>query len=78
MVIRLPVRSQLPTRSQWRDSNDVRVIEGAVLVAAKLHSGRETDLRDVQQSQKQSTSIQSHLIYGGEMRLRCENNSHVG
>jgi hypothetical protein len=24
-----------------------RVIDGAVLVAAKLHSGRETDLRDV-------------------------------
>jgi len=47
-----------------------RVIDGAVLVAAKLHSGRETDLRDVQQWQKKSTLTLSRLTCGEGTTMR--------
>jgi len=49
VVVRLPVRPQPPTggESGGTVTTTARVIDGAVPVAAKLHSGRETDLRDV-------------------------------
>ncbi|MBX0288541.1 nucleotidyltransferase family protein [Halomicroarcula sp. F28] len=49
-----------------------RVIDGAVLVAAKLHSGRETDLRDVLAVAEEIDldSITAHLLRGEEDALR--------
>ena len=49
-----------------------RVIEGAVLVAAKLHSGRETDLRDVLAVAEaiDLDTVTPHLRRGDETALR--------
>jgi hypothetical protein len=49
-----------------------RVIDGAVLVAAKLHSGRETDLRDVLAIAEEITldAVTPHLRRGDEAALR--------
>ncbi len=49
-----------------------RVIDGAVLVAAKLHSGRETDLRDVLAVAEKIAldSVTAHLRRGDEDALR--------
>lgn len=49
-----------------------RVIEGAVLVAAKLHSGRETDLRDVLAVAEaiDLETVTPHLRRGDETALR--------
>jgi len=49
-----------------------RVIDGAVLVAAKLHSGRETDLRDVLAVAEAIglDTVTSHLRRGDETALR--------
>ncbi|MBX0305601.1 nucleotidyltransferase family protein [Haloarcula salinisoli] len=49
-----------------------RVIDGAVLVAAKLHSGRETDLRDVLAVAEEIAldSVTAHLRRGDEDALR--------
>jgi len=47
-----------------------RVIDGAVLVAAKLHSGRETDLRDVLAVAEEIDldAVTPHLRRGTTMR----------
>src|SRR6056297_2241535 len=49
-----------------------RVINGAVLVAAKLHSGRETDLRDVLAVAEEIDlgTVTPHLRRGNEQALR--------
>jgi len=49
-----------------------RVIDGAVLVAAKLHSGRETDLRDVLAVAEgiDLDAVTSHLRRGDDNALR--------
>ncbi|WP_433633508.1 hypothetical protein [Halomicrococcus sp. NG-SE-24] len=49
-----------------------RVIDGAVLVAAKLHSGRETDLRDVLAVAEEINleTVTPHLHRGDEEALR--------
>jgi len=49
-----------------------RVIDGAVLVAAKLHSGRETDLRDVLAVAEtiDLEAVTPHLRRGDEAALR--------
>lgn len=49
-----------------------RVIDGAVLVAAKLHSGRETDLRDVLAVAEEIDleTVTPHLRRGDESALR--------
>ncbi len=49
-----------------------RVIDGAVLVAAKLHSGRETDLRDllVVAEEIHLDAVTPHLRRGGDDALR--------
>lgn len=49
-----------------------RVIDGAVLVAAKLHSGRETDLRDVLAVAEEIDleAVTPHLRRGDEAALR--------
>ncbi|WP_135305566.1 nucleotidyltransferase family protein [Haloarcula amylovorans] len=49
-----------------------RVIDGAVLVAAKLHSGRETDLRDVLAVAEEIDlrTVTPHLQWGDEDALR--------
>lgn len=49
-----------------------RVIDGAVLVAAKLHSARETDLRDVVAVAQEIdlTAVIPHLHRGNEEALR--------
>ena len=49
-----------------------RVIDGAVLVAAKLHSGRETDLRDVLAVAEEIDldTVTPHLRRGNEQALR--------
>ena len=51
-----------------------RVIDGAVLVAAKLHSGRETDLRDVLAIAEEIDldTVASHLHRGDEDSLRAQ------
>ena len=49
-----------------------RVINGAVLVAAKLHSGRETDLRDVLAVAEEIDldTVTPHLQRGDKSALR--------
>ena len=49
-----------------------RVIDGAVLVAAKLHSGRETDLRDllVVAEEIHIDAVTPHLRRGDDDALR--------
>jgi hypothetical protein len=49
-----------------------RVIDGAVLVAAKLHSGRETDLRDILAVAEEIdlATVTPHLRRGDEAALR--------
>ena len=49
-----------------------RVIDGAVLVAAKLHSGRETDLRDVLAVAEEIDldAVTPHLLRGDHDALR--------
>ena len=49
-----------------------RVIDGAVLVAAKLHSGRETDLRDVLAVAEEIdlNAVTPHLRRGDDNALR--------
>jgi len=49
-----------------------RVIDGAVLVAAKLHSGRETDLRDVLAVAEEIDldTVTTHLLRGDDDALR--------
>jgi hypothetical protein len=49
-----------------------RVIDGAVLVAAKLHSGRETDLRDVLAVAEEIdlATVTPHLRRGDQTALR--------
>jgi hypothetical protein len=49
-----------------------RVIDGAVLVAAKLHSGRETDLRDVLAVAEEIdlNAVTPHLRRGDDDALR--------
>jgi hypothetical protein len=51
-----------------------RVIDGAVLIAAKLHSGRETDLRDVLAVAEETDldEVTSHLYRGDEAALRAQ------
>ena len=51
-----------------------RVIDGAVLVAAKLHSGRETDLRDVLAvaEEIELDTVTPHLRRGDEDALRAQ------
>src|SRR6056297_1553493 len=51
-----------------------RVIDGAVLVAAKLHSGRETDLRDVLAVAEEIDleTVTPHLHRGDEDALRAQ------
>lgn len=51
-----------------------RVIDGAVLVAAKLHSGRETDLRDVLAVAEEIdlATVTPHLRRGDEDSLRAQ------
>jgi hypothetical protein len=50
------------------------VIDGAVLVAAKLHSGRETDLRDVLAIAEEISvdTVTPHLRRGDEDALRAQ------
>ena len=49
-----------------------RVIDGAVLIAAKLHSGRETDLRDVLAVAEDIAldTVTPHLRRGNEAALQ--------
>lgn len=49
-----------------------RIVDGAVLVAAKLHSGRETDLRDVVAitEEIELDAVTPHLHRGNETALR--------
>ena len=49
-----------------------RVIDGTVLIAAKLHSGRETDLRDVLAVAEEVnlTTVTPHLQRGNRDALR--------
>ena len=49
-----------------------RVVDGAVLVAAKLHSGRDTDLRDVLAVAEEIDldAVTPHLRRGGDDSLR--------
>ena len=54
-----------------------RVIDGAVLVAAKLHSGRETDLRDVLAVAEEIDLDAITPIYGEETTMRSGSNSTV-
>nr|WP_255516741.1 hypothetical protein [Haloferax sp. KTX1] len=51
-----------------------RAIDGAVLVAAKLHSGRETDLRDVLAVAEEIDlgTVTPHLRRGDEDALRAQ------
>jgi len=51
-----------------------RVIDGAVLVAAKLHSGRETDLRDVLAVGEEIDldAVTPHLLRGDEDALGAQ------
>ena len=51
-----------------------RVIDGAVLVAAKLHSGRETDLRDVLAiaEEIELDTVTPHLHRGDDDALRAQ------
>lgn len=51
-----------------------RVIDGAVLVAAKLHSGRETDLRDVLAiaEEIELATVTPHLHRGDDDALQAQ------
>lgn len=55
-------------------STTARVIDGAVLVAAKLHSGRETDLRDVLAVAEEIdlNTVTPHLRRGDGTALRAQ------
>ncbi|WP_254521827.1 nucleotidyltransferase family protein [Natrinema caseinilyticum] len=55
-------------------TSTARVIDGAVLVAAKLHSGRETDLRDVLAVAEEIDleTVTPHLRRGDEGALRAQ------
>lgn len=55
-------------------STTARVIDGAVLVAAKLHSGRETDLRDVLAVVEEIdiNTVTPHLRRGDGTALRAQ------
>ena len=56
------------------DTTTARIIDGAVLVAAKLHSGRETDLRDVLAvaEEIELDAVTPHLRRGDEVALRAQ------
>ncbi len=51
-----------------------RVVDGAVLVAAKLHSGRETDIRDVLAIAEEIdlNTVTAHLRRGDEDALQTQ------
>lgn len=56
------------------ETTTARAIDGAVLVAAKLHSGREADLRDVLAVAEEVdlNAVTSHLHRGEEDSLRMQ------
>jgi hypothetical protein len=56
------------------DTTTATVVDGAVLVAAKLHSGRETDLRDVLAvaEEIELDAVTPHLRRGDEPALRAQ------
>lgn len=60
------------TVSAGTTTTKARVIDGAVLVAAKLHSGRETDIRDVVAIAEEIdlTAVTPHLHRGDTDALR--------
>ncbi|WP_114578376.1 nucleotidyltransferase family protein [Saliphagus sp. LR7] len=64
--------SQQEKVSGGTQTTTARVIDGAVLVAAKLHSGRETDLRDVLAIAEEINlkAVTPHLQRGDEAALR--------
>ncbi|MFC7114679.1 nucleotidyltransferase domain-containing protein [Natronoarchaeum sp. GCM10025703] len=64
--------SQQQEVSSGTMTTTARVIDGAVLVAAKLHSGRETDLRDVLAVAEEIglEAVTPHLRRGDEDALR--------
>lgn len=63
-----------PTISGGSTSTTARAVEGEVLVAAKLHSGRETDLADVLAAVPEVNfdSVRAHLHRGDEAALRSQ------
>lgn len=60
--------------SSGMTATTARVINGAVLVAAKLHSGRESDLRDVLAvaEEVELDAVTPHLHRGDEEALRAQ------
>ncbi|MFP8958902.1 nucleotidyltransferase domain-containing protein [Natrialbaceae archaeon A-CW3] len=62
------------TVSDGSTSTTARVVDGSVLVAAKLHSGRETDLRDVVAITPEIdlNAVTPHLHRGDEDALRAQ------
>jgi hypothetical protein len=55
-------------------TTNARAIDGAVLIAAKLHSGRATDLRDVLAVAEETDleDVTAHLHRGDEAALRAQ------
>lgn len=75
VVVRLPPRSLLRDDHLWRNAvNDRSVADGEVLVAAKLHSGRKTDLADVLAAVPHVNfpTVASHLHRGDEDALHSQ------
>lgn len=72
MVVYLYDHSQQKEVSGGTRTTTARVINGAVLVAAKLHSGRETDLRDVLAIAEETDleTVTPHLQRGDDTALR--------
>lgn len=68
----LTAHSHERTVSTATTATTAQTIDGAVLVAAKLHSGRETDLRDVLAIGKEIDfdTVMPHLLRGEESALR--------
>lgn len=66
--------------SSGTTATTARTIDGAVLVAAKLHSGRETDLRDVLAVAEEIDldDVTPHLYRGDESALRDQLERNVG
>lgn len=66
--------SEKRTVSGGTVTTNARVIDGAVLVAAKLHSGRETDLRDVLAVAEaiDLEMVTPHLHRGNDEELRTQ------
>ena len=72
--------SREQTISGGTEKATARAVDGAVLIAVKLHSGRETDLRDVLAiaGDVPLARVTTHLHRGDEQKLRDQLEQGVG